>query len=141
MNTPESAQATALTPAVFLALSSGLTGVSTAQLQPAGASLDAAGKFHAAVCENLPPDTLNRLAQTFLAAVSVTEGAAEVLVDGELGAVGRSIIRLWLTGVWHAPHAPESSQRVVCEQDYRQSSMWRILQAHPMNDQLFQTGR
>lgn len=132
MNSPAPTPApvqTALTPAVFLALSSGLTGVSTAQLQPARAPLDVARLFYDAVCESVPPEILRRIAQTFLATNTVTEGAAEVLIDPELAPVGRNLVRLWLTGLWHDPHVPSNPPRIICDDAYRQCSVWRIMQA------------
>lgn len=141
MNHPVNVQVTAFTPALFLALSSGLTGVSVAQLNPANCSINAAGRFFEALERSLPPETLSRMAQTFLNASSVTEGAAEVLVDPKLAQVGRSIIELWLTGIWHDPSDAGSAPRTVCDDTYRQCAAWRILQAHPMHELLAQPGK
>lgn len=127
----------AFTPAVFIALSSGLTGVSAAQLQTTGSRPDYARLFHAAVAESVDGDTLDRLTHTFLAASTVTEGAAEVLIDPDLGPVGRGIVRLWRTGIWHAPSARQDYPLAVGDEDYRRAPLCRVLQTHSADNRLF----
>ena len=127
----------AFTPAVFVALSSGLTGVSAAQLQTSDSCPDFVRLFHGAVADSVGGDTLDRLAHTFLSANTVTEGAADVLVDPDLGPVGRGIVRLWRTGVWHPPFERAHPPLAVAGEDYRREPVWRALQAHSADDRLF----
>lgn len=135
MNThPAPASATAFTPAVFLALSSGLMGVPLASLQSAANGLDFNRLFHGVVGETLPPRLLDRLVATFLSASTVTEGAAEILLDPELGPLGQSIILLWRTGIWHDPVVLDSLPRPVCDQSYRQSAVCHAARTHPAAD-------
>lgn len=140
MNAPAhaspSASRFAFTPAVFLALSSGLTGVSAARLHSSG-STDFTERFHSAILADLPPGDLERLADIFLASQTVTEGAAEVLVDPNLSPVGRNIIRLWLTGLWHHPADLSRPPRNVGGEEYRQSGVWRFLRSHAITDHPF----
>jgi hypothetical protein len=140
MNVPAPASAPAsglaFTPAVFLALSSGLTGVSAARLH-SSESTDFTERFHSVLLADIPPRTLERLADIFLASQTVTEGAAEVLVDSELSAIGREIIRLWLTGIWHHPADRSRPPRAVGGEEYRRSPVWRFLQSHTIHDHRF----
>lgn len=131
----------ALSPAVFIELSSGLTGISIAQLRPDKEPGDFAGTFYQATCANVRPEILQRLSNTFRSAQTITEGAAEVLIDPELAPLGHAIVRLWLTGLWHEPGPAVAPPKVVGGEAYRKSSAWRILQAHPMNDQFFDSAR
>ena len=140
MKDPAPAPTTALTPAIFLALSCGLTGVSAARLQSAAESIDFSRLFHAAVVESIPAPALEKLTNTFLAASTVTEGAADILIDPVLGPLGRSIIRLWRTGAWHDPAAPMAPPKPVCDQTYRLSAVWHAVQAHPAHRLLFAAG-
>jgi len=65
-----------------------------------------------------------------------------VLMDGSRPAVtqtaqaARSIMKLWLLGVWYQPYATGSykstDSTVVSDQAYIQSWAWKIAQAHPM---------
>ena len=134
---PASTSGLAFTPAVFLALSSGLTGLSAARLHASADNTDFTARFHAALLADLPPAALERLAEVFLGAHTVTEGAAEVLVEPELSPIGRNIIRLWLTGLWHDPASPARPPRVVGGEEYRRSSVWRDLQSHAINGHRF----
>jgi hypothetical protein len=140
MNSPAPAPASvsgfAFTPAVFLALSSGLTGVSAAGLHSSD-STDFTQRFHSAILSDLSPDRLERLANIFLSSQTVTEGAAEVLVDPDLSSVGRNIIRLWLTGLWYHPTDRARPPRIVGGEEYRQSPVWRVLRSHGANDHRF----
>ena len=137
---PAASAATALTPAVFVALSSGLTGVSAAQLKPAIDPIGIAGQYYATLAAGVPAATLDRLASVFLAAPTPAEGAAAVLADPVLGPVGRSILKLWLLGAWYAPSAPAVPVNVVSAQAYKESLVWRAMQAHPMGYSMFTFG-
>lgn len=142
MNTSATpAGATAFTPAVFLALSSGLLGVPLANLQSAVNGLDFNRLFHAVVGETVPHLLAERLVTTFLSASTVREGATEILLDAELGPLGQSIIQLWRTGVWHNPVKPGSPPRVMCDQSYRQTSVCHAAQSHPATDPFYAVGR
>ena len=137
---PAAAPVTTFTPAVFVALSSGLTGVSAAQLKPAIDPVGIAGQYHAILLAGVPAATLDRLAAVFLAAPTPAEGAAAVLADPGLGPVGRSIIKLWLLGSWYAPEKPAVAVKVVSAQAYKESLVWRVMQAHPMGYSMFTFG-
>jgi len=133
MTAPARVSAPAFSPAVFLALGAGLTGLSAAKLGASDLSGRFTDRFHSAVAADLPPALLDRLADVFLSAQTVAEGAAEVLVDPELSPVGRAILRLWHTGLWQAP-SPRSPARAVGGPDYLRSSIWRDLQSHAPED-------
>ena len=145
MNAPATATAPvsdsgfAFTPAVFLALSAGLTGVSAARLH-SSEPIDFTLRFHSAILADIPPERLARLAAVFLASQTVTEGAAEVLVDPELSPVGSNIIRLWLTGLWHHPADPSRPPRAVGGEEYRRSPVWRVLQSSATHGHRFGGG-
>ena len=134
MKDPAHAPTTAFTPAIFLALSCGLTGSSPSQLRISEEAEDMFPRFHAAVAENVPSELLEKLSGVFLAADTVAEGAADVLVDPVLAPVGRSIIRLWRTGAWHDPATPSHPPRVVAGEHYRKSAVWHTLQVRAGND-------
>ncbi len=138
-STPAPATA-AFTPAIFVALSSGLTGVSAAQLKPALDPIGIAGQYFDTLVAGVPAATLDRLAAVFLAAPTPAEGAAAVLADSELGSIGRSIIKLWLLGSWYAPSAPTVPVKVVSAQAYKESLVWRAMQSHPMGYSMFTFG-
>lgn len=118
-----------LTPAVFVALSSGLTGVSAALLKPAFDPIDAAGRFYATIRARVPAPVLDHMAGIFLAAPTAAEGAAAVLDDPELGAIGRSILKLWLLGAWHDPATPTISVEILPFPAYQQSLVRRTMQS------------
>ena len=124
--------ATSLTLSVFVALSSGLTGVSAGQLNPLLDPIDIAGQFYDAVRTGVPdPELLNRLANLFLSEPTPAEGAAAVLADPVVGPVGRSILKLWLLGSWYGPAEPARAIRIISAQAYKESQVWRAIQAHP----------
>lgn len=122
----------AFTPAVFIALSSGLTGVAAAQLKPAADPLDIANRFHAAILARVPAPALDHIAALFLAAPTPVEGASAVLDDPGVGAIGRGILKLWLLGAWHAPDTPDPAVEIISAQAYRESLVRRAMQAHSL---------
>lgn len=122
-----------LTPAVFLALSSGLTGVSPASLKPAFDPLDIAGLFYATLRARVPAPVLDHMAGTFLAASTPAEGAAAVLDDSNLGPVGHSVLKLWLLGVWHDTSVPAVAIDILPSYVYKQSLIWRAMQFPKIN--------
>lgn len=136
-----SAFALPFTPAVFVALSSGLTGISPAQLQPARDPIDIAGQFYAALRTRVSASALHRVADIFLSAPTPEEGACAVLDDPAVGAIGRSILKLWLLGTWHDPAAPDIAVEVVPTQVYKESLVWRVMQGHPMSEGAFSFSR
>lgn len=117
-----------LTPAVFVALSSGLTGISVNQLKPAFDPVDAAGRFYDALRARVPAPVLDQIAATFLAAPTPAEGAASVLDDPDLGAIGSSLLKLWLVGAWHDPSTPTVAVTILPPHLYRQSRAWQVMQ-------------
>lgn len=125
---PVATPASVLTPAVFLALSSGLTGMSPAHLKPAFDPLDIAGLFYSTLRARVPAPVLDHIAGIFLAAPTPAEGAAAVLDDADLGPVGQSILKLWLLGAWHDVSAPAIAVDILPSYAYKQSHVWRAMQ-------------
>ncbi len=65
---------------------------------------------------------------------------ASLLADPTLGPIGRSIIKLWLLGAWYEPLNPSSAVKVVSSQAYKESLVWKLMQAHPMGYSMFTFG-
>jgi hypothetical protein len=63
-----------------------------------------------------------------------------VLNDPTLGPIARSIIKLWLLGAWYNPLKPSAAVKVVSAQAYKESLVWRVMQAHPMGYSMFDFG-
>ncbi|MBT2341000.1 MULTISPECIES: sorbitol dehydrogenase [Pseudomonas] len=130
----------------FVGLSSALTGIPTDRLAPAIDQVGLPPTFLAFITSRITPDVLNTLLTQYatLAADHVPPDkiAQAVLMDGSRPAVtqtaqaARSIMKLWLLGVWYQPYATGSYQStdstVVSDQAYIQSWAWKIAQAHPM---------
>jgi hypothetical protein len=129
-----------LTPDVFVAISSALTGVSAGQLSPAIDPIGISGQYLAALTANVAAPTLASLVTTFQAAGDPVKGAAALLADPVLGPVARSIMKLWLLGVWYAPANPTQAVNVVSSQAYKESLVWKVMQSHPMGYSMFTYG-
>lgn len=130
----------------FVGLSSALTGIPTDRLAP---EIDPVGLppiFLEFITPRITPDVLGTLLTQYatLAANNVPPDqiAQAVLMDGSRPAVtqtaqaSRSIMKLWLLGVWYQPYTTAdytvNDSMVVSDQAYIQSWAWKIAQAHPM---------
>ena len=129
-----------LTPGAFVAISSALTGVAGSQLSPPIDPIGISGQYLAVLTKEVADPTLAKLVATFQAAGDPTKGAAALLADPVLGPVARSIIKLWLLGVWYAPANPTSAVKVVSAQAYKESLVWKVMQSHPMGYSMFTFG-
>ncbi|WP_260963262.1 sorbitol dehydrogenase [Pseudomonas citri] len=130
----------------FVGLSSALTGIPTDRLAPPIDQVGLPPLFLEFVTPRITPEVLNGLLTQYatLAAdhVPPDQIAQTILMDGSRPAVtqaalaARSIMKLWLLGVWYQPYAAGSYQStdsmVVSDQAYIQSWAWKIAQAHPM---------
>ncbi|SCZ46068.1 MULTISPECIES: sorbitol dehydrogenase [unclassified Pseudomonas] len=130
----------------FVGLSSALTGIPTDRLAPAIDQVGLPPIFLAFITPRITPEVLNTLLTQYatLAANNVPPDqiAKAVLMDGSRPAVtqaaqaARSIMKLWLLGVWYQPYATgnykSTDSTVVSDQAYIQSWAWKIAQAHPM---------
>jgi hypothetical protein len=128
----------------FVGLSSALIGISTEHLAPTIDPVGLPPVFLDYVCARVPPEALNALLSQYatLAAdhVPPDEIARQVLAvpaqqkvpDAVL--VARSIMKLWLLGVWYPPFGGPKfdGSAVVSDQAYIYSWAWKIAQAHPM---------
>jgi Membrane bound FAD containing D-sorbitol dehydrogenase len=136
----------------FVALSSGLTGISTAKLAPAVDPIQIkrdyfnAAKFIEKPIRGPNPD--------FPKLMDIIRGnpgdpaaaAAKVMnnPDARIVYLGRSIILAWYLGVWYDPDVlkiyntppdkpfPVPVERVISPAAYTQGWTWRVAQAHPM---------
>jgi hypothetical protein len=124
----------------FVRLSSALTGVDAAQLNPQIDPIGIADQYLQILQQSIEPDTL----QSLLAAVPAESGAAvdvgPLLEDTTLGPIARSIIKLWLLGSWYEPRNPSTAVKVVSSQAYKESLIWKVMQAHPMGYSMFSFG-
>lgn len=130
----------------FVGLSSALTGIPTDRLAPAIDQVGLPPIFLEFITPRITPEVLNALLTQYatLAAdhVPPDQIAQAVLMSGSRPAVtqtaqaARSIMKLWLLGVWYQPYAAGSykstDSTVVSDQAYIQSWAWKIAQAHPM---------
>lgn len=130
----------------FVGLSSALTGIPTDRLAPAIDQVGLPATFLAFIAPRITPEVLNTLLTQYATLVaehmSPDQIAKAVLMDGSRPAVtqtaqaARSIMKLWLLGVWYQPYAAGSykptDSTVVSDQAYIQSWAWKIAQAHPM---------
>lgn len=130
----------------FVGLSSALTGIPTDRLAPAIDQVGLPPTFLAFITPRITAGVLDTLLTQYatLAADNVPPDqiAEAVLMDGSRPAVtqaaqaARSIMKLWLLGVWYQPYATGSykptDSTVVSDQAYIQSWAWKIAQAHPM---------
>lgn len=130
----------------FVGLSSALTGIPADRLAPAIDQVGLPPIFLEFITPRITPDVLNALLTQYatLAAdhVPPDQIAQAVLMNGSRPAVtqaaqaARSIMKLWLLGVWYQPYAAGSfkstDSTVVSDQAYIQSWAWKIAQAHPM---------
>ncbi|MGN4051797.1 sorbitol dehydrogenase [Pseudomonas sp. SM4] len=130
----------------FAGLSSALTGIPLTFIAPSVDPIDLPTQFLAFIEPRITTSVLQALLTqyaTLLADKVPPDQIAEaVLMNGaqpattQTAQAARSIMKLWLLGVWYQPYAVGShqpgDQMVVSDQAYTQSWAWRIAQAHPM---------
>jgi hypothetical protein len=124
----------------FVRLSSALTGLDASQLKPELDPIGIADQYLQTLKEFIDPKIL----QALLATVPSTPGepvdVAALLDQSVLGLIGRSILKLWLLGAWYNPLNPSSAVKVVSSQAYKESLVWKAMQAHPMGYSMFSFG-
>jgi hypothetical protein len=130
----------------FVGLSSALIGISTDRLAPEIDQVGLPATFLAFITPRITPAVLNALLTQYATLtadhVAPDQIAQAVLMDGSRPAItqpaqaARSIMKLWLLGVWYQPYVvggyASTDQTVVSDQAYIQSWAWKIAQAHPM---------
>jgi hypothetical protein len=124
----------------FVRLSSALTGVDASQLKPALDPIGIADQYLQTLEEFVDAATVQTLLATVPAATGAAVDVARVLGDSTLGPIARSIIKLWLLGAWYDPLQPSSAVKVVSAQAYKESLVWKVMQAHPMGYSMFEFG-
>lgn len=136
---------------LFVALSSGLTGIGAARLAPAVDPIQIKRDyFNAAKFIEKPSRKPNpnfpRLIDIIRADPKNPEAAAAKVMNNTDPAImylGRSIILAWYLGVWYDPDVlkryntpdqpfPVPVDRVISPAAYTQGWTWRVAQAHPM---------
>jgi hypothetical protein len=136
---------------LFVALSSGLTGISAAKLAPAVDPIQIkrdyfnAAKFIEKPSRRPNPD-FPKLMDIIRGNPSNPVAAAAKVMnnpDSRIVYLGRSIILAWYLGVWYDPDVlktyntpdqpfPVPVARVISPAAYTQGWTWRVAQAHPM---------
>lgn len=134
----------------FVGLSSALLGIGIDFLAPLIDPIDLPTKFLAYIRPRLTDTVLDALLSQYatLAAdhLPSDEIAKVLLADPKHQATQacRSIMKLWLLGVWYQPYEAgryqEKQQSVVSDLAYQQSWAWRAAQAHPMGYSQFHFG-
>ncbi|WLH12987.1 sorbitol dehydrogenase [Pseudomonas hefeiensis] len=131
----------------FVGLSSALTGIPVNRLAP---QIDPVGLppiFLDYVTPRITPEVLNALLAQYTAqaaqklppdliAQKVLVGTGPQPVIPQTVLAARSIMKLWLLGVWYQPYDAGNfkvgESTVVSDQAYIYSWAWKIAQAHPM---------
>lgn len=130
----------------FVGLSSALIGISTKRLAPKVDQVGLPPIFLDYVSARVPSDVLNALLTQFATLVAdqvqPDQIAQQILKFNMQPTIphtvllARSIMKLWLLGVWYQPFdmAPfkKDDSAVVSDQAYVNSWAWKIAQAHPM---------
>ncbi len=124
----------------FVRLSSALTGVDASQLKPAIDPIGIAEQYLQTLKQSISPSLLQTLLSTLPATSDAAVDVTSLLSDPTLGPIGRSIIKLWLLGSWYDPLNPSSAVKVVSAQAYKESLVWKVMQAHPMGYSMFSFG-
>lgn len=130
----------------FVGLSSALTGIPADRLAPTIDQVGLPPIFLEFITPRITPDVLNALLTQYATLAADLEPpdriAQAVLMNGTLPATtqtaraARSIMKLWLLGVWYQPYDAGNFKKgdstVVSDQAYIHSWAWKIAQAHPM---------
>lgn len=134
----------------FVDLSSALTGLASSKLAPAIDPINLPPVFFDTAQKGLGAAVLSSLLEQY--ATLKGEGktadqiAAAVLAtpNSQTAQGARSIMKLWLLGVWYQPYDQgdqhKGDQHVVSDQAYKESWAWSIAQAHPMGYSQFHFG-
>ncbi|AKJ97861.1 sorbitol dehydrogenase [Pseudomonas sp. MS646] len=129
----------------FIGLSSALTGIPCERLAPAIDPMGLPRIFLEFITPRVTPEVLDTLLTQYARMAAERRPAGQiaqaVLMNGSRPAVtrpaqaARSIMKLWLLGVWYQPYAAGLHQptdsTVVSDQAYIQSWAWKIAQARP----------
>lgn len=138
----------------FVGLSSALLGISADRLAPPIDPIALAPQFLDYIRPKVTDQVLNALLTqyaTLLADSQTPDQIAEaVLMHGmqpaktQTAQAARSIMKLWLLGVWYQPYdvgcSRKGQQWVVSDLAYQESWAWKIAQAHPMGYSQFHFG-
>jgi hypothetical protein len=119
----------------FLALSAELTGFALIDLEATGC----VDEYFEIWRGKVPPDvraTLGRIWATIMAEAGGNPDQAEARVREEifgatsLAGSAKSLVKMWLLGVWVDPQNP-FDQTTVSAQAYRQGLVWAVAGTHP----------
>ena len=134
----------------FIDLSSALTGLASDKLAPQIDPINLSPLFFATAEQGLGTAVLSSLLEQYATLKSQGKTpdqiAAAVLANptSQTALGSRSIMKLWLLGMWYQPFDQgdqhTGDQHVVSDQAYKESWAWRIAQAHPMGYSQFHFG-
>jgi hypothetical protein len=124
----------------FVRLSSALTGLDASQLKPELDPIGIADQFLQTLKDFIDPKILDALLSTVPATSGEPVDVNALLGDPTLGPIGRSILKLWLLGAWYSPLNPSTAIKVVSSQAYKESLVWKVMQAHPMGYSMLSFG-
>ena len=129
--------------ALFVGLSSALTGIDAGKLAPIVDPIQVKNDYFRQAQED--PALFDALMKIVRADPSNPAAAAEKVVnDPTIKYLGRSIILMWYLGAWYKPTKlaqfdspkppafPVNADKVVSPKAYTQAWTWRVAQAHPM---------
>jgi Membrane bound FAD containing D-sorbitol dehydrogenase len=141
---PALAQTAAPTPlALFVGLSSVLTGIAVAKLNP---ERDTINVKQAYFDRARPHPAFDKLLQIFADNQSTPEKAADIILSqsgADICYLARSIMLAWYLGAWYEPRVLARYNQpnppldpipfeVISAPAYTQAWIWRVAQAHPM---------
>jgi hypothetical protein len=128
--------------ALFVKLSSALTGIDEGKLAPPVDPIQVKNEYFQ---QAKTDDAFNALMKIVRADPSNPAAAAEkIMNDPKVKYLGRSIILMWYLGAWYEPTKlakfdspappsfPVTADKVVSPKAYTQAWTWRVAQAHPM---------
>ncbi|HEV3304454.1 MAG TPA: sugar dehydrogenase complex small subunit [Planctomycetaceae bacterium] len=121
----------------FKALSAGLTGLQLTQLSPGVDPIGLAQQYWNTLQDNLDEQWRADLDAMLDLVKDTAKPADKATVDGVFAkersaSLARSILKLWLLGTWYHPSTPKRAEKVVSSQAYKESLVWKTMQAHPM---------
>lgn len=138
----------------FVGLSSALLGIDSKLLAPRIDPIDLASQFLTYIRPRLTDSGLNDLLSQYAGLVQDDKKPQEIAqlllmnqdkpASTQAAKACRSIMKLWLLGVWYQPYDAGSlkagQQSVVSDLAYQQSWAWKVAQAHPMGYSQFHFG-
>jgi hypothetical protein len=125
----------------FKALSAGLTGLEVVQLSPNVDTIGLAEQYWNALQQNLDEqgrEDFDAMLRKVKADPNKPPEPADtatvdaVLADERFEPIARSILKLWMLGTWYHPNTPKTAKTIVSSQAYKESLVWKTMQAHPM---------